>query len=633
MSSTANNQAKGADLADTAMAGAGWFCEFAFVSTRNTAIYCNLLHFSALNFFGAGADGLSVGANQSGLMARFSNFYPKKIDFWERKNNAGRLTKFSFRNMRLGVRTIIIIFCASLRPFFAQAQSVSNEVQFVQLRLGDYLQNVLQHNESLQAQMLEAEVGQQKKSAEHGIFEPQLDASITREANRRTNNVQQIVQDNNSFFNERNTLYDSGLEQLTPFGGKVRLGYTLSDLVNNINPLGSILSSSNNFYTQQYQTFVGATFTQPLLKNGGYSATMASLRLAALDSDIAFQQYRRQLMLTVSRAESAYWNLYFAQEQLRFFDESVAEAQSVLDDSRKKLNAGQASELDVMEAQSGLALRQTKRNEAQQNYYDALGGLQTLEGKSVPPNLAYMDNTGIRVVDTPPQTNSPVNYAIALEGALDRNPDYLIQKEKYRQEELRLGVAWNQLLPELNFKGAYGYNGLGATPGESLNLAESQQFPSWSVGLELIVPMAGNIKGRHLYKAAKLAAQEAYLALHGVQTEIGNQLNFALRKTDGWRQSIQSYETVVQYNEQLLATENKRLDAGTVDAHKVLEVEADLLDARQNLANALVQYRHALMEVEIADGTILESRHLDITRTELRRQTSTYLRQFSAAQD
>jgi len=84
------------------------------------------------------------------------------------------------------------------------------------------------------------------------------------------------------------------------------------------------------------------------------SDALAAIRLAAFESEIAFQQYRRQLMLTLYQAEAAYWNLYFAQEQLLFFQESLAVAESILSDSRERLKAGQASELDVLEAESAL---------------------------------------------------------------------------------------------------------------------------------------------------------------------------------------------------------------------------------------------------------------------------------------
>jgi outer membrane protein TolC len=518
-------------------------------------------------------------------------------------------------------RQICLALLSSFVSFSTvHAEPVSNATQVVELKLDDYLQQVLQHNESIQAQMLETEVTRHKMQGERGIFEPDFEASATREANRRTNNVQQQAsQSGEGFFDERNNIYDSGIESLIPTGGKIRLGYTLSDLNNNVDPF--IFGTNNNAFIKQYQTFVGATFTQPLLKNGGTTPTLANLRLAALDSDIAFQTYRRQLMLTIYQAEGAYWNLYFAQEQIRFFDDSVAVAQNVLDDSQEKLKAGQGAELDTMEAQSALALRNTKRNDAVQSYYDALGRLQTLTGTMPDPEHSGVNAPTIRIVDDPHSTNAPPNYSDTFQDAFLLNPDYLIQEGKMEQERLRLGFAKNQLLPELDFKAAYGFNGLGSTPGDSWNLAASQQFPSWSVGFDLTVPLAGNIKGRNFYHAAKLSLQEAYLNLKSAQTEIANGLSVSIQKAQAWQQSIQSYETVVHYNEELLKTQLERFKSGTVEGHKVLEVEADLLDSRQDLASALTQYRRALLEVELNDGAILKNRDLDVTRDELRHQT------------
>lgn len=470
--------------------------------------------------------------------------------------------------------------------------------------------------------MLETEVGRHKAISEKGIFEPQFDFSYTREANARTNNTQQEAsQGGQSFFSEQNSIYDGGIEQLTPLGGTIRLGATVSDLDNNVNPLGSVFTETNNIYIRQYQTFVGGTITQPLLKGFGLTPTLASIRIAAMDSQIAFQEYRRQLMLTLSRAETAYWNLYFAQEQLRFFDDSVAVAQNVLDDTKQKLNAGQGSQLDVMDAQSGLALRQTKRNDALQSYLDALGMLQSLTSTTPIPFEEGAGVAKVRVGDLPPETNAPVSYADGYWEAFESNPEFLIQEEKMHQEEVRLGVAKNQWLPELDLKAAYGYNGLGDTPGESWDVAVSQDYPSWSVGFELTFEL-GNIKARHLKKAAQLSLQEAYLNVKGTQSEIATHLNIAIQKMQAWQQSVQSYQTVVHYNDELLKTTLEQLKAGTVDGHKALEAEADLLDARQSLANALVEYRDSIIEVELTDGSILKKWDLDLSRDELRRQTT-----------
>jgi outer membrane protein TolC len=333
-------------------------------------------------------------------------------------------------------------------------------------------------------------------------------------------------------------------------------------------------------------------------------------------------------MLAISQAEAAYWNLYFAQEQLSFFKQSVALADTVLSDSRERLKAGRASELDVQEAQSGLGLRLSKQNEALQNFYDAAGQVQSLSGISPLEHGAV-----VRAVERPPAEIFAPGYAESYQKAFDLNPDYLIQQQKVVQERVRLGVAKNQMLPELDFKGAFGLNGLGATPGESLDFLESRSFPSWSMGLELRIPLGGGIKERNEFKAARLTLQEAIANLNSIQTQIANALDAGIRKTRKWQESIQSYQSVIDFNESLLKTEVARLNAGTIEPRKVLEVEADLFDARQSFAEALVQRERALLALELAEGTLLKQSNLDVTREELRKKTQALLARHSLGLD
>lgn len=497
------------------------------------------------------------------------------------------------------------------------------------LQLNDYLARVVKHNDAIQAQLLEAGASQRKAKAEYGAFEPVLDLAATREANRRTNNVQQQAsQNSNLLFDEQNNIYDAGVGTLLPIGGKVRLGYNMSALDNNVNPYGGLLSSTNNFYTKQYQTFVGATLTQPLLKGAGWAVTMAPLRLAAMDSDIAYQQYRRQFMLTISRAESAYWNLYYAQQQLDFYDESVKVSQELLNDTRQKSQAGQGSDLDVMEAQSGLALRQTKHNEALQDYYDAIGSLLSFTGESPWPGSHEAISAGgtlVRAADRPASTNAIYTYQDGMQDVISCNPDYLVASKKVDEGRIRVVVARNQEYPELNFKGAYGLSGLATTAGGAMDAMETTATPAWSAGLEFSMPLFGDIKDRNLYKAARLALDEASSTLRDTQSQIANHLDLMIQKTRAWQDSIRSYQTVVHFNEVLLKTQTERLKAGTIDAHKLLEVEADLLDSRQQLANAMVQYQRSLIDCNLTTGSILKHHNLEVSREQLKHETAKFL--------
>lgn len=495
----------------------------------------------------------------------------------------------------------------------------------INLKLSDYIQTVMRRNETIQGQILGAEASRRKYRAEFGVFEPELVGSAQRVRNKRPNTVEQRRNlQGVEVLDETNNLYDVGLETLVPTGAKIRLGYTLSDLNNNLRAPGDTTAdtiANPTGHTHEYQSFVGATLTQPLLKNAGWGATLANIRLAALDSDAAFQDYRRQLMVTLSQAESAYWNLYLAQEQVRFLGESVALAETIRKDASEKAKAGKGAELDVLEAESGLALRRTKQNEAQQKYAEAVGQVLTYAGTPPAPG----DNR-IHAADRPASGGVPLSYHDSCRTAFDLNPDYQIQKSKVEEAGLKVGVAKNQALPEFNLKGSYGFNGLGDSPSQAWDDQQSQDFPSWSFGVEFRIPITGGVRGRNETAAARLAYQQSQLALHGLGSQLSNAINNAISKVQTSRASVRDYETTVNFNENLLKTQIARLEAGKIEARRVLEVEAQLFEARQSLAEARVQYERALIELSLAEGSILKHRNVELTRNELRTKTKAMLK-------
>jgi outer membrane protein len=478
------------------------------------------------------------------------------------------------------------------------------------LSLSNYLQRVVEANETLQARWLEARAAWRRARAEYGAFEPELFASVQRQINERQNTVEQQRSTLSSFFSERNNIYQGGLESLLPTGARIRLGATLRDLKNNLQSQPLFLSRGAT--NGEFQTFVGLNVTQPLLKNAGPAATLAALRIAALESDIAFQEYRRQLMVTLATAEAAYWNLHLAQQQVSFFEESLATAEKILRDNQQRLEAGRGSQLDVLEAEAGVALRRTRLSEARQKYEEEVARVLSF------CSLTVAEAPG-RVVaaDAPPPTAAAPDPLALWQAAWQWNPDYQIQRFKVMQEANRLAYNRNQRLPELNVVGSYGFSGLGETPGDSWAALETGDFPSWSVGLELRVPVAGGWKARHNLAAARLQYQAAELGLREIERQIANALDTALVKLRTARTSIEGYEGLVQYNRALLDSALARLEVGKLDSRRVLEIEADLFDARNRLLEARIQAQRAWLEVELVSGQLLLHRQLERDRQTL----------------
>ena len=486
------------------------------------------------------------------------------------------------------------------------------------LTVRELVQRVVDQNEAVQARLLEFEASRRRYSAEKGIFEPDLTGSVSHERNSRLNTVEQQRATLSNSFSETNTLYAAGIESLVPTGAKLRLGYSLRDLNNNLQGQPSL--ASRGATNGEFQSFMGFTITQPLLKNGWFAATMAGIRIAALSSSISFQNYRRQLMVAISTAEATYWNLYLVQEQVKFFEESVRTAQTVLEDANTRLKAGIGSETDVWEAQSGLALRESKLADARQRRFESANRVIALyaENPLLPDSL-------VRAVDVPELNFVPPALPAMSQTARKLNPDYLAQELKARQEGLKLSYARTQRLPELNLNGAYGLNGLGSNPGYSWDTATSDNYPAWMVGIELRIPILGGIKGRNLVSAARLSEQQSQVELSSTETEIINSLDNGLHKFRSAQTNIASYQTIVLANENLVKSALARFEAGKVDSRRVLEFEGDLLEARTSVVEAMVQFQRAILEMQLIEGSTLWRRQLELTQADLSRATRLFI--------
>jgi len=62
-----------------------------------------------------------------------------------------------------------------------------------------------------------------------------------------------------------------------------------------------------------------------------------------------------------------------------------------------------------------------------------------------------------------------------------------------------------------------------------------------------------------------------------------------------------------------------------VQWRKVLDIEADLFEARNSVVDALVQYQRASLEFDLVQGVVLKKRNLELTQKELEAQTTQLL--------
>jgi outer membrane protein TolC len=479
-----------------------------------------------------------------------------------------------------------------------------NAQEPILLSLHDMTQMVLDHNESVQVRILEAEIGRRTLASEKGIFEPQITGSVERVDSVRPNNAQQIASLGFSaqpFLTERNTLYNSGVEFLTPLGTKLRTGLTIRQLGNNIQQNGT-----------EVETFLGATITQPLLKNFGTDASMARIRLAAVASDIAFQEYRKQLMIVLSQAESAYWDLYLMQEQEEISAQSIDVAARILKDAEARKEVGKGAQVDVLQAGAAVSQRRAKFAESRHRVIESVSRLTSYYLDPV-----VVTNALIRAVDHPEMRAISLDQYENAQDAFNDNPDYLIRQQRLKQDDVRLKYAKNQRLPQVDAKAAYGFNGLGHSLGGSFDMIDDFRAPVWSVGVELSIPMMGGIKEKNELAAAKVGRTRSMVAVQEAAVQITSALAAALSKVRTYEENMLNHQEVADDLQGLLDAQIEKYEAGSLESRWVFETLDKWSDARAIVIEDRVQYRRALLELELIRGATLRSRGLEVTKADL----------------
>ncbi|MDA7510457.1 TolC family protein [Verrucomicrobia bacterium] len=489
------------------------------------------------------------------------------------------------------------------------------------LTVDDYLQRVLDHNERLQISVLQTEVSQRRLKGAKSIFNPEFVSSYQYENRDRPNTVQQARSLSNlGVFKQENNLMSSAIESLVPGGGRVRIGTSLNRLDNNLQGASSLFGGASS-PGGEYVTFAGLSLVQPLLK-GAWGASMTQIRLAAQDSHIAFQDYRRELMRVVSRAETLYWDLYYAQQQTEFLSESVSVTGNLLKDTKVKQTVGSASPLDVLEVESALAQRQTQLQDAEQAVVENSNRLLSLSSN----DTNGYDNRRLVAIDSPSLFDvSNYNYFDFRLAAEETNPDLLAQRVEVIRQKIRLFYAKNQRMPQLDFTADYGLNGLGSTPGSSMDDLERSDFASWAVGLELRIPFLVPGRARHEMEAVKLEVRQAEMGLKSMKTEVSNGIKTALHNVKSTHSSVANHDKVVGFYQNLLDTQLERFAVGSIDNQEVLETEEELLEAKIQALLAKVLFRRAIIQIQILSGKLLNERGVEISKKQLAEKTQLLL--------
>jgi hypothetical protein len=107
------------------------------------------------------------------------------------------------------------------------------------------------------------------------------------------------------------------------------------------------------------------------------------------------------------------------------------------------------------------------------------------------------------------------------------------------------------------------------------------------------------------------------VAVQEAAVQITSALAAALSKVRTYEENMVNHEEVAKDLEQLLNAQMDKFQAGSLESRWVLETLDKWGDARAIVIEDRVQYRRALLELELIRGATLRSRNMEVSKADL----------------
>jgi len=388
--------------------------------------------------------------------------------------------------------------------------------------------------------------------------------------------------------------YNADLTQKLLTGGNYDLKFTNQKLRTN--------SISPDLINPSYTTQLLLTLTQPLLKNSGFDANQAQIKIARNNYLISQEVFEAKVMDLVLKTQEQYWDLVFTRQNLKVQQQALRSAQELLESNRAKAEQGLLASIEVLVAEAGVASQQENVITAEKAIKDAEDNLRQLVNL---PDHSLMEEFAILPVDEPEVKEKTFDAKTAIQTAIEKRPDVRQAKVTIITNEISYRTAKNQLLPSLDLIGSIGLNGLGGSYPSDMEQFGSTDFYSWSAGLQLTYPL-GNRSARASFAKSHVVLEQSTFSLKSLEQSVILEIKEAVRRVQTDFRRIESNRKARILAEKKLEAETERFNVGLSTTKNVLDFQKDLVTAEGNELKAITDYNKSLANIEKVRGTSIE---------------------------
>lgn len=346
---------------------------------------------------------------------------------------------------------------------------------------------------------------------------------------------------------------------------------------------------------------------QPLLKNFWIDTTRMNIKVNKNRLKYSELGVQLQIMTVVNNVAQAYYELIFSLENIKVQQAALGLAERLVAENKKRVQVGTLAPLDEKQAESQAATSKADLLKAQN---DAATQENVLKGLITDTYTAL--HAGRLVPTEVLGAPAPVlNLQDSWAKGMTQRPDLLQARLDVEKQNVMVRYSYNQLFPELDLIGSYGFNGAGQEFSGVFGEISSGSNPRYSYGASITIPL-GNTAARGNYKISKETKKQLLLTLKSQEQKILISIDNAVKQVQSAYERSDATRQARIYAEAALDAEQKKLESGKSTSFQVLQLQKNLTDSRSLEIRALADFNEALSNLYFQEGSILQRNHLNV---------------------
>lgn len=414
--------------------------------------------------------------------------------------------------------------------------------------------------------------------------------------------------------------YDGGVRQKNRLGGQFEISQRIG-----------FENSNSVFFVPQDQgtTRLSISYTQPLLRGAGKVYNNSLVMLAEIDTEVAYDEFVRELQSHLLEITQAYWSLYLERGALLQKGRLYDRAKEILSELEARAEVDAAAS-QIARARAAVTQREADLLRAEMAVRNAEDRIAALVND---PEFTRAREIELIPLDAPTCDPLPLDMQQAVATAYRERPEIDQALQQIKAAAVRLDMSKKELLPQLDLvletyvSGLRGETDIGGSLGDQFSAGQ----PAYSVGLLYEVPIRNRaahakhvrrqLELRQLQNQFRATVDTLMLEVKMAVREVDTAYREALAKKRSMGAAEQRLNYIHERWQHLPGEER----SGGLYLEDLLVAQEQLAAAEYGYLQASTTYSLALMNLKRATGVLLQDERISRAVVELDGLPSTLL--------